>query len=126
MEADMPGRWIAGLRNYAALVAAYTRLNLNAQLEYRAAFISQVIAMFINDGVWVAFWALFFTRFPVLRGWTIYDVITVWAITAAGFWLAHAVFRNALALSRLTAQGQLYLWRLYPPSLLSHLLLGRM
>jgi ABC-type uncharacterized transport system permease subunit len=92
MEVDMPGKWFARLRNYASLVAAYTRLNLNAQLEYRAAFISQVIAMFINDGVWVAFWALFFTRFPVIKGWTIYDVITIWAITAAGFGLAHAVF----------------------------------
>ena len=122
----MPGKWFARLRNYASLVAAYTRLNLNAQLEYRAAFVSQVIAMFINDGVWVAFWALFFTRFPVVKGWTIYDVITIWAITAAGFGLAHAVFGNALELAGLIAQGQLDVWMLYPRALLSHLLLGRM
>jgi ABC-2 type transport system permease protein len=54
------------LRNYLGLAVAYTRLNLNAQLEYRGAFISQVAAMFLNDGVWVVFWVLFFTRFPVL------------------------------------------------------------
>src|SRR5438874_6495276 len=117
---------LAKLRNYAALVAAYTRFNLSAQLEYRGAFISQVLAMFMNDGVWVAFWALFFNRFPVLRGWNVNDVITVWALTASGFGLAFAIFGNALPLANLIAQGQLDVWMLYPRTLLSHLLLGRM
>src|SRR5512140_349505 len=112
--------------NYLGLAVAYTRLNFNAQLEYRGAFISQVAAMFINDGVWLAFWSLFFTRFQVLRGWTVNDVITVWAITAAGFGLAHGVFGNALNLAQLIAQGQLDVWMLYPRELLPHLLLGRM
>ncbi|MBC8075591.1 MAG: ABC-2 family transporter protein [Chloroflexales bacterium] len=114
------------LRNYLALAAAYTRLNLNAQLEYRGAFISQVAAMFINDGVWVVFWVLFFTRFPVLRGWTAQDVITLWALTAAGFGLAHAIYGNALQLAGLIVQGQLDVWMLYPRALLPHMLLGRM
>jgi ABC-2 type transport system permease protein len=117
---------LAQLRNYLTLAAAYTRLNLNAQLEYRGAFISQVVAMFINDAVWVIFWALFFTRFPVLRGWTVQDVITVWAVAASGYGLAYAIFGNALSLATLIAQGQLDVWMLYPRALLPHLLLGRM
>jgi ABC-2 type transport system permease protein len=112
--------------NYLGLAAAYTRLNLNAQLEYRWAFISQVAAMFLNDGVWVIFWTLFFTRFPVLRGWSLDDVITIWAVTAAGFGLAHAIYGNALLLAGLIAQGQLDVWMLYPRALLPHLLLGKM
>lgn len=114
------------LRNYIDLVMAYTRLNWNAQLEYRGAFASQVVAMFINDGVWVAFWALFFTRFPVIRGWSVNDVITIWAITAAGFGIAYAVFGNGLGLADLITRGQLDAWMLYPRALLPHLLLGRM
>lgn len=114
------------LRNYLGLAVTYTRLNLNAQLEYRGAFFSQVFAMFLNDVVWVVFWVLFFTRFPVLRGWNVGDVITVWAIAAAGFGLAHAICGNALNLASLIAQGQLDVWMLYPRALLPHLLLGRM
>jgi ABC-2 type transport system permease protein len=112
--------------NYLGLAAAYTRLNLNAQLEYRGAFLSQVVAMFLNDGVWVVFWALFFTRFPVLRGWGVKDVITVWAMAASGFGLAYAIYGNALNLASLIAQGQLDVWMLYPRALLPHLLLGKM
>jgi viologen exporter family transport system permease protein len=121
MEVEMKG-----IQRYLSLALAYTRLNFNAQLEYRGAFVSQVVAMFINDSVWVIFWALFFTRFPVLRGWNIADVITVWAIAAAGFGLAHAIFGNSLHLASIIAQGQLDVWMLYPRPLLSHMLLGRM
>ena len=117
---------LAHIRNYLGLAAAYTRLNLNAQLEYRGAFISQVAAMFLNDGVWVVFWILFFTRFPVLRGWSLDDVITLWAVTAAGFGLAHAIYGNALPLAGIIARGQLDAWMLYPRALLPHMLLGRM
>ena len=112
--------------SYLGLSAAYVGLNLRAQLEYRGAFVAQVAAMFLNDGVWVVFWVLFFTRFPVLRGWAIDDVITVWALSAAGFGLAHAVYGNVLWLAGLIAQGQLDVWMLYPRALLPHLLLGRM
>ncbi|MBX3085815.1 MAG: ABC-2 family transporter protein [Anaerolineae bacterium] len=108
------------------LLAAYVRLNLAAQLEYRGAFLSQVIAMFINDGIWVIFWVVFFDRFPVLRGWTREDVITVWAITAAGFGLAFAMFGNSLWLATFITQGQLDTWLLYPRPVLPHLLVSKM
>jgi ABC-2 type transport system permease protein len=114
------------LFDYLGLAWAYVRLNLAAQLEYRGAFVSQVVAMFVNDAVWVAFWALFFTRFPVLRGWDVRDVITVWAVAAAGFGIAHAIYGNAIMLAQLIAQGQIDVWMLYPRALLPHMLLGRM
>jgi len=114
------------LISYLTLAAAYVRFNLKSQLEYRGAFLSQVAAMFINDFFWVIFWSLFFTRFPVLRGWNVKDVITLWAVTAAGFGLAHALYGNGLFLPQLIARGQLDAWMLYPRALLSHLLLGRM
>lgn len=116
----------ARLLNFLSLAVAYVRLNLNAQMEYRGAFLSQVAAMFINNMVWVAFWALFFTRFPVLRGWTVEDVITIWGLAAAGFGLATALAGNGTLLPTLIVQGQLDAWMLYPRALLPHLLLGRM
>ncbi len=114
------------LVNYLKLAAAYTRLNLDAQLEYRGAFYSQVVAMFINNCIWVWFWVLFFSRFKVLRGWDINDVVTLWCIAASGFGLAHTVCGNALQLPVLIARGQLDVWMLYPRALLPHILLGRM
>jgi ABC-2 type transport system permease protein len=110
---------------YAKLTWAYLRLNLAGQLAYRGAFVSQVAAMFVNDLIWVVFWVLFFTRFQVLRGWTVADVVTVWALAAAGFGLAHAVWGNVVALPGMIARGELDVWMLYPRPLLAHLLLGK-
>lgn len=114
------------LVNYFRLAFAYTRLNLDAQLEYRGAFLSQVIAMFVNNVIWVCFWVLFFSRFKVLRGWDVNDVVTLWCIAASGFGLAHTVCGNALTLPVLISRGQLDVWMLYPRALLPHILLGRM
>src|ERR1051326_496859 len=121
MEVEM----ISTFLDYLRLVAAYLRANLNAQLEYRGAFISEALAMFINDGSWLVFWALFFQKFRVLNGWDLRDVMTVWAITTAGFGIAHCVMGNGWQLANIVLNGQLDMWMLYPRGLLSHLLLGR-
>lgn len=111
--------------SFLKLGAAYLRLNLLSQLEYRGAFISQAAAMFINDCIWIVFWCMFFHRFPILRGWTLNDFITLWALAATGWGFAATVFGNASQLAGIIARGQLDAWMLYPRALLPHLLLGR-
>lgn len=114
------------IANYVLLAVAYIQLNLKAHLEYRGAFLSQMVAMIVNDCVWVSFWILFFDRFPVIHGWGAVDVITLWAISASGFGIAESIFGNSAQLAALIAQGELDAWLLYPRALLSHLILGKM
>lgn len=95
-------------------------------MEYRGAFISQIIAMFINDGFWLFFWVLFYSKFPVLRGWQLKDVITLWAIASSSLGLTHSICWNTVYLPGLIARGQLDVWMLYPRRLLPHLILGKM
>ena len=113
------------LLDYLHLIAAYTRINVKAQIEYRGAFFSQVAAMFINDAAWVVFWTFFFTRFPVLHGWTLTDVMTLWAVVTAGFGIAFGVMGNAHQLAPAIAHGELDLWLSHPRAVLPHFLLGR-
>lgn len=114
----------AKLKSYLRLALAYLVLNFKAKLEYRGAFFSQIIAMALNDCVWLVFWTVFFTRFPVLRGWNVTDIISMWSVVAAGFGLAHGVCGNAITLPTLITRGQLESWMVYPRALLPHLLIG--
>lgn len=114
------------LLNYLSLVATYVRFNAKAHLEYRAAFLSQMLAMILNDCIWVVFWTTFFARFPVVHGWGAPEVITLWAICAAGLGIGETIFGNSGRLAVLIAQGELDSWLLYPRSLLTHLILGKM
>ncbi|MCR4403379.1 MAG: ABC-2 family transporter protein [Firmicutes bacterium] len=108
------------------LIAAYARLNLQAAMEYRASFISQVFGMFLNDGIWLAFWWLYFTRFPVLGSWQREDVVVLWAVLATSFGVATGVFGNALGLSGLILRGDLDYYLVLPRDALLHALVSRM
>lgn len=95
-------------------------------LEYRTAFFTQVFGMIINDILWVAFWVLYFTRFPVLRGWTLDDVMVLWASFAFSIGIVFGLFSNVLILPRLVFQGQLDYYLALPKDVLVHLLVSRM
>lgn len=107
-------------------IPAYWQFNLAMALEYRASFISQVAAMFLNDALWVVFWSLYFTRFPTVAGWGLSDVLTVWSVVAMAFGLTMVLGGHAWRLPALVAQGQLDFFLALPKPVLPHLLVSRM
>ena len=115
-----------GLFADVQLVAAYARLNLQAAMEYRASFISQVFGMFLNDGIWLSFWWLYFTKFPVLGSWEREDVVVLWAVLATSFGVATGLFGNALGLSGIILRGDLDYYLVLPRDVLLHALVSRM
>lgn len=110
---------------YVAFVGAYFRNNLAAAMEYRASLFSQVFGMFVNDVLWVLFWALYFTKFPVLKGWTLEDVMVLWAAATTCFGLVMGLTYNAIRIPQLVAQGQLDYYLALPKDVLLHLLVSQ-
>ena len=109
----------------AGFVWAYLKANLAMEMEYRAAFVAQVLSMAINDGMWVVFWVLYFTRFPVVEGWGRPDVLALWAIVATGYGVAAGLFGNALRLSQIIYSGGLDVYLTQPKDVLLHVLVSR-
>ena len=116
----------AGLFADVRLITAYARLNLQAAMEYRASFISQIFGMFLNDAIWLAFWWLYFTEFPVLGSWQREDVVVLWAVLATSFGVATGLFGNALSLSGVILRGDLDYYLVLPRDVLLHILVSRM
>lgn len=112
--------------SYLSLMFTYFQLNLRSQLEYRGAFIAQVVGMFINDTIWVVFWYFFFSRFKVINGWGPNDTLMLWAVAAIGIGISVFFFANAYYIATIIIRGQLDSWLLYPRQVLSHLILERM
>lgn len=106
-------------------IFGYIRMNLASAMEYRASFITQVFGMILNDAVWVAFWWLFFRRFPVLQGWVYRDVLMLWAVLAGGFGIATGLFGNALRLAGIIVRGELDHFLILPKNVLLHVLVSR-
>jgi len=110
---------------FAYLIAQW-KSNFASAMEYRAAFISQIVGMFINNAVYFAFWLVFFDRFKEIRGWGMQDMFLLMSIVALGFGLGFTFFGNALQLSRIIAQGQLDYYLALPRSVLLSVLASRM
>src|SRR5512136_3443016 len=99
--------------------------NLASAMEYRANFVSQVVGMLINDGIYFVFWLLFFDRFKIVRGWGMSDMVLLFAITTTGYGLAFVGFGNAQNLAELIAQGRLDYYLALPRDVLLHVLASR-
>ena len=107
------------------LVAGYLRHNLMSAMAYRGAFLLQVFGMLLNDVMLLFFWAVLFSHFPALRGWTLRDVVTLYAIVALGFGLATVVCGNSGRVAHIIASGDLDYYLALPADPLVHLLVSR-
>ena len=115
------------LKREVAFLWALTAVNLASAMEYRASFISQIVGMFINDGIYFVFWLIFFDRFGTVRGYNIGEIFLLFAIVHLGYGLAYMFAGNVGPnLAYLIAQGRLDYYLVFPRNLLLHVVCSRM
>lgn len=117
---------MGALRVELGFVWAYVGANLRAALAYRFAFWASIFSMAVNDLMWIAFWSIFFTRFPAVRGYDLRDVLTIWAVAALGYGIALGVFGNCWRYATLIAEGRLDFYLVLPRPALLHVLVSYM
>lgn len=105
---------------------SYWKLNWQGAMEFRASFLTQMISMMINNGVWIAFWGIYFTKFPVVNGWELRDIMILWGISAGGYGWVVALFGNSTRIAQLITTGQIDLYLTMPKNVLLHMLISRM
>lgn len=111
---------------HAHLIWGYVRHNLMAGMAYRGAFFLQVFGMVLNNLMLLFFWSVLFTRFPTLNGWTLPDVVTLYAMVALAYGLAMVTFGNSGRVAQVIASGDLDYYLALPADPLLHLLISRM
>ncbi|MGE5221557.1 MAG: ABC transporter permease [Omnitrophica WOR_2 bacterium] len=104
---------------------ALWKTNLLAAMEYRAAFITQVVGMLLNDAVYFIFWVIFFGEFKQIRGWGLQEMFLLFGIVCAGFGLASFLFGNIISLDHVIAEGRLDYYLSLPKPVLLHVLASR-
>lgn len=104
----------------------YWKINWQGAMEFRASFLTQIISMMLNNAVWIAFWAIYFTKFPVVNGWELRDILILWGISAGGYGWVVALFGNTLRVAPIIATGQVDFYLTMPKNVLLHMLISRM
>jgi ABC-2 type transport system permease protein len=75
------------VREIRFLLAVW-KTNLLSAMEYRVAFISQIIGMLLNDFIYFAIWIIFFERFKEVRGWVLSDMYITYGLYVYHLWRA--------------------------------------
>lgn len=115
------------LRAELSFLRSLVAVNLASAMEYRVSFISQIVGMFINNGIYFVFWLIFFERFGSVRGYELGDVFLLFTVVALGFGIAFMFAGNAGPfLAEIIAHGRLDYYLVFPRSLLSHVIFSRM
>lgn len=121
-----PGARGSQLAAEARFLHALFNMNLASAMEYRASFLTQIVFMFVNNGIYFVFWLLFFERFGNVGGYEVRDVYLLFAVVATGFGLGTLFAGNTgQQLAYLIAQGRLDYYLVMPRLLLPHVLMSR-
>lgn len=104
---------------------ALWQANLQANMEFRAAFFTQVIFMMINNGVYFIFWILYFDKFKEVRGWDTNSMMLLFGITATAWGVGSYFFGNFITLAEVIVQGRLDYYLSLPRPVLLHVLASK-
>jgi len=105
---------------------AVWKANLLSVMEYRVAFLTQVIGMLLNNFMYFAIWIVFFQRFKDVNGWQINDMWVTFGVLASAFGLVSLLFGNAFNLGDIIMKGRLDYYLSLPRPVLLHAVASRM
>lgn len=108
-----------------AFVLALWKTNLLSAMEYRTAFLTQMLGMVLNNAVYFLFWVIFFERFDEINGWGLEDMLFLFGVVAVSFGAGVFLFGNVLHLSSVIALGHLDYYLSLPRPVLLHVLASR-
>lgn len=106
-------------------VFQYFSANLQSAMEYRGAFLSQVVFMFINNLMLLFFWWVLFTQIETLNGWSFEHVMLLYAVASGAYACQALLFGGSFTLSRAIAEGRLDFYLALPKPVLLHVLISR-
>lgn len=104
---------------------AIWKTNLLSAMEYRVSFLTQVIGMMLNNGIYFLIWVIFFDRFSNVRGWGVTDMYVTFGITASAFGLVSLFLGNAFNLGEIITKGRLDYYLSLPRPVLLHAVASR-
>jgi ABC-2 type transport system permease protein len=101
------------------------KANLQSLMEYRVSFLSQVLGMMLNNGIYFLIWVIFFDRFKSVRGWGLTDMYVTYGVVASAFGLVSLLFGNAFNLGDIITKGRLDYYLSLPRPVLLHAVASR-
>lgn len=112
-------------RKLLGFMKQYFGANLQSAMEYRGAFISQVVFMFINNVMLLFFWWVLFSKIDSLNGWSFSHILLLYAFVSGSYAAQALLFGGSFTISTAIADGRLDFYLTTPKPILLHLVISR-
>jgi len=93
------------------------KVNIRAEMQLKAAFVTQIIGMILNDSAFILIWAIFFQVMGKINGWGSVEMLGAQSIHMFTFGIVMGFFYGAHNICDYVANGQLDNFLLTPRSL---------
>lgn len=113
------------VKRTAKFVFQYFSANLQSAMEYRGAFLSQIVFMFLNNLMLLFFWWVLFAKIDSLNGWGLEQILLLYAVTSGAYACQALLFGGSFTLSSSIAEGRLDFYLVLPRPVLLHVLVSR-
>lgn len=113
------------IKHLLSFIGMSFKMSAYQMMEYKISSIVQIITMMLSDLTMLIIWYFFFQRFPIVNGWTIDDMMLLWASIPISFGISVGVFANVLGLPAMISQGQLDYYLVMPKPVLLHILVSK-
>lgn len=103
-----------------------TLCSMKSAIEYKVSFLVQSIFMFINNGFWLIFWLIIFSRNGEnINGVTFDTILYLWSIPVISYGIAYFFFGGTANINKYIISGQMDSYMLQPKSPLLNVLTSK-
>jgi ABC-2 type transport system permease protein len=104
------------------LIFKYIKLNLQKEYQYKTSFFTKIIMMILNNAFFILQWIIIFGVTESIGGYGFKEVMLLWALSAMGYGIAHALFSGAFNIANLIYEGRLDVFLTQPKNVLVNLI----
>ena len=106
------------VKNQLRVCLLCVKYNLMREMVNRVTFLSNICFMILNNATILVQWVILFGLRDDVGGYSMREIVLLWALTAASFGLSHILFARAFSLPELIIDGKLDAYLVQPKNVL--------
>lgn len=106
------------VKNQLHVCILSVKYNIMREMLNKVTFLTNIIFMMLNNGAFLIQWLILFRLKGDIGGYTLREVLLLWALSASSYGLAHLLFARVFSLSDLIIHGKLDAYLVQPKNVL--------
>ena len=112
------GNVATAVKNQLQVCILSVKYNIMREMLNKVTFLTNIIFMMLNNATFLIQWIILFRLKEDIGGYTMREVMLLWALSASSYGLAHLLFAQVFSLSGLIINGKLDSYLVQPKNVL--------